>query len=208
QSNSRKTLYFYMISLVVGFLAFCFFLKWQPWNSRLSLPLLVLWSPEIGISISYVHRNWIAKLTMILLLLAALPLIFWNYSRPLLASKNVFNTNRTEQYFRNRPSLTSSYAEAASLISNEHCRQIGLYLDFDDWEYPFWAMLQQDLGKDVRIEAVNVENVSARKYKEFPEFTPCAVLAVNPLSLSDFEVNGTTYSILKTTEFVTILTPK
>lgn len=93
------------------------------------------------------------------------------------------------------------------MLVNLQCKQIGLYMNIDDLEYPFWVLLKRDIGKDVIIEDVNVENISAAKYGEFPEFTPCAVLVVNPLTLDNFQVNGVGYSIYQTTPNVTILVP-
>lgn len=80
-------------------------------------------------------------------------------------------------------------------------------MDIDSLEYPFWVLLKRDIGKDVSIEDVNVENTSAAKYGEFPEFTPCAVLVVNPLAVDNFHVNGMGYSVYQTTPNVTILVP-
>lgn len=198
----------YFLCLLAAFLLFCFYLKWQPFGSRLQLPLFVTWSAIIGLILSDVRGKKLANSIMVLLLIASLPQVFLNSSRPLLGSQNIFNTNRTEQYFRNQRSLWFSYTRAVQLLPGPECKQIGLYLDLDSWEYPLWILLQQSIGKDVRIESVNVENISWRQYNRFPEFTPCAIIAANPLSASNFQVNGVKYSVYETTKFVTILTPK
>jgi len=201
---------FYFFSLVIGFLIFCLYLKWQPWNSRLQLPLFVLWSPIIALSIWSLRRKWIANTIMFLLILGILPWLFLNSTRPLLESKNIFNTAREDLYFNRRSGLEGSYEWAVRTLVNEtndQCREIGLYSNWDDREYPLWIVLQQKLGKDIRIEAVNVENVSANTYRQFPEFTPCAVIALDRLPVNNLKVNGIAYSIYQEIKTATLLLP-
>jgi len=195
----------YSLGLIAAFLLFSLYLKWQPFNSRLQLPGFVLWSPVSGVVLAGLQRKWAASAVVSILLVGTLPWLFFNRARPLAAPQNIFNTPRAAQYFRGR---YSPYSRAVQLLPDPQCKQIGLYLDLDSWEYPFWVLLYQRLGRDVRIEAVNVENISARKYADLPAFTPCAVLAINSLAVDDFRVNGRAYLIYSRTKFVTILVPE
>jgi len=206
--SQRQHMRLYVVSLIVSFLTFSVYLKWQPWNSRLELPLFALWSPIIGITAARIKGKYIGNAVMLLIFVASLPWLFLNQFRPLIGSENIFNTSRTTQYFASQPSLENSYLKAIRSVNDLDCKQIGLYLDGDDWEYPFWILLKQNMGKEVQIESVNVENISAVKYGEFPEFTPCAVLAVNPLRVNNFQVNDTSFSIYQTMKSITVLTRK
>ena len=46
-----------LIPTLISFLAFCLVLKWQPWHSRLHLPLFVLFSVFIGDMIYIEHKK-------------------------------------------------------------------------------------------------------------------------------------------------------
>jgi 4-amino-4-deoxy-L-arabinose transferase-like glycosyltransferase len=209
--DHRKILAFYSLFLVAAFLLFSLYLKWQPWNSRLQLPLFVLWSPAIGTLISGIQRKSVANATVILLLLGSLPWAFLNRSRPLIGPQSILSTDRTELYFLNRPSLEGPYTRAVQFLvqrTKYQCRRIGLYLDGNSPEYPFWVLLYQDIGRDVLIESVNVENVSNREYDEFPDFVPCAILAVDTAPAPALEVDGMPYSLIWSVKQVYLFMPK
>jgi hypothetical protein len=131
----------------------------------------------------YWKRSWIANWMMVILLLGALPGVLNNPSRPMIGNANIFVVDRDKQYFTNRPSLLSPYAGAAHYLAGTSCGSIGVILSEDDWEYPLWVLLLQESdGRSMRIEHVNVINVSERIGVEDPSFAafqPCAVIVVN-----------------------------
>ena len=59
------------------------------------------------------------------------------------------------------------------------CGQIGLDIGGNDWEYPFWPLLNPDANDAIRIEHVNVKNesglISVLPY--FSRFSPCAIVS-------------------------------
>ncbi|MBD1844107.1 glycosyltransferase family 39 protein [Cyanobacteria bacterium FACHB-63] len=191
--TEKLTLYF--ICLISNFLLFCLILKWQPWHSRLHLPLFVLLSAFIGtiLSNALAHRIIQSKVFYALasiLIVSSLPWVFCNQTRPLVSKfetiaspnkyVNIFNTSRVDQYFVNRKYLKNSYVEVASLINASDCSKVGLSITRNEWEYPMWMLLQRDTQKQYRIEQVDVENVSAKKNQVYPhkDFTPCSTITV------------------------------
>jgi 4-amino-4-deoxy-L-arabinose transferase-like glycosyltransferase len=178
----------YLLAIVCGFILFCYLLTWSPWRSRLHLPLFVLSSAFIGVILSDIIKpklaNWIASA----LVLLSLIWVFFNESRPLILNsqiiesgkvENIFNMDRRDQYFINRPELQKPYTEAIRFVELQDCSSIGLLLGGNAWEYPLWAISQDNPNERVRLEYVNPANITETKLNVYPHnnFTPCAIIA-------------------------------
>ena len=193
----QRYLVIYLMLGVSAFLLFSFLLKWTPWHSRLHLPLFVLASPFIGTVLSNIPSIRLANSIVLILLPLATPFCFFSYTRPLISQdmrfkgrlENVFNTTRTYQYFINRPYLREPYIGAASFLRSRGCPDVGLLLGGGgDWEYPFWVLLKQHgEARDIRIEQINISNVSAVKTAEYPyaNFVPCGIIVVEPENVQE-----------------------
>lgn len=181
QQRKKKDAIYYLTCLVGAFILFCLYLKWQPWHSRLQLPLFILWSSLIGSSLSQIRVHSIVNLYIVILLLGTCPYLLNNASRPIIGQKSIMVSSRNELYFENHPSLAEPYISSVKYLSNSKCSNIGLVLGGDDWEYPFGVLLGEDSRRKVRLEHVNVTNISRVKYNEYPfnAFTPCAVIVVS-----------------------------
>jgi hypothetical protein len=132
------------------------------WGARLQLPLFVLGAPLIALTLWRVLRPNAARAAAGFVLVASLPWIVFNESRPLLLrprrvmmreidSRTVFDTSRRDLYFRNRPELAAQYQAAAARIESTSCRDVGLVFGDDDWEYPFWVLLNTQGTGSVRL---------------------------------------------------------
>jgi hypothetical protein len=67
---------------------------------------------------------------------------------------------------------------ATTFIRSQNCYQVGLLLD--QWEYPFWVLLQQTNKMPVHISHVGVVNNSAAKSEPgSSEGLVCAVVSVD-----------------------------
>lgn len=158
----------YLGCLVTGFLLFSLLLRWQPWNSRLMLPLFVLGSAAAGVVFGALPRRLPAVALAVGLTLAATPWLAANRSRPIVASAalqtspSILHSSRIDQYFAKRPELKAPYQSTAALLTARHARRVGLLFKEDDWEYPLWILLGAGWRGTPLIEHTQVQNGSAR----------------------------------------------
>lgn len=171
----------YVLCGAAAFGLFCAYLKWQPWNSRLHLPLFVVLAPFTAAILARIPKKAIGNGLVFGLLIMALPWLFSNTSRPVFGKHNIFTVSRNEQYFKNYPSLYQPYAETARKLAELDCSQFGIMHGIDDWEYPLWVLLKEYSGKDAVMLPVNVTNISQKKYGTgFPHpGEVCAVIVIN-----------------------------
>jgi dolichyl-phosphate-mannose-protein mannosyltransferase len=184
--RENRGLWIFLASVSAGFLLFCLVLKWQPWGSRLELPFLVLSAPFVGTVFS---RGRAAPSLAAALLLCSVPWALLNATRPLLGSDSVLTTPRLSQSFAVRPGLREPLLRAAREVAAKECGRIGLEIGPDDPEHLIRISLREAGLTKVRVEHVNVKNISARAALSAPfaGFSPCAVITLAPaeaLSLS------------------------
>ena len=183
--RNNKLLVFYLISSISGFLLICLLLKIQIYQSRHHLGVFLLLAAFVGLSLSKISWQKFANLIVIGLIIFSLPWVFQNKFRPILAENNIFNLTRIEQYFINRKHLQEPYIEAANLVLEQQCYNVGLSLGRgitvgnEYWEYPLWILLQNS-DRKVRIEHIIPENVSQIQAEKYPHnnFNPCTVIAI------------------------------
>ena len=102
------------------------------------------------------------KITACIMILLSSVWVFRNWSRPILARKNVFNTPRIEQRFVNMPHLMQPYSSAVQQLVEGGCDDaVGLIIGPNDWEYPLYPMLKA-AGKRPEIHHTRVQNASER----------------------------------------------
>jgi len=170
KSIRTKVITGYITCLISCFILFCIYLKWQPWHSRLQLPIFVLWSPIVALSFLSIKICRDRELLLTLsLFIASLPWIIFSATKPLIAKlhskppyykieENIFNTTRDRQYFINRPKLWNNYETVIDKIENLNKKNIGLIISGDEWEYPLFPLLN---GNNISIHHIEVRNQSA-----------------------------------------------
>src|SRR5262249_48389733 len=114
----------YALALTAGFVLFCFLLRWQPWHSRLHLPLFVLWAPLIAVVLARALPKPLVGGVAVALLLACLPWVLANETRPLVGNPNVFTMSRTDQYFATAPHLREPYKAATRELAAAGCSAV------------------------------------------------------------------------------------
>jgi hypothetical protein len=194
QKKKDWNLIVYSTSLMLAFLLFCLYLRWQPWNSRLHLPLFVLWSVVIGL----VASNFPKKAQIIFaftLFVGSLPWVFFNEARPIFAQRNILNTPRLEQYFSSLPLKKSSYLEAVKFLSEKRCSQVGLAFEWNNIEYPIWVLMEENNLKPIQIEHVKVNNISGQinNRNTLHTFIPCGVIMIKDFAPQTLMVGQVTY---------------
>ena len=183
---SHPLLLKYLLSIVAGFFLFCLILAWTPFNTRLHLSLFVLSSGFLGAFFSIFLRPKLVSTIVSILILASLPFVFFNETRPMIANsklitlrkvENIFNVDRTAQYFITRPKLKDPFMESASFIKSQECSNIGLSLRRDSFEYPLWMILQEDKKNNYQFLHIDVKNISAEEYRLSPykDFDVCLI---------------------------------
>jgi Dolichyl-phosphate-mannose-protein mannosyltransferase len=155
----------YATVLIIALLILSLCFKWQTWSRP---------------------NHVIAFLVAGFLLAASTLYVFRNQTRPLVEitdNKTILNTNRIDQFFIYQPyrNLREVYYNVARSINSRNCSEVGLVTGIYGTEYPFWVLLQESRNTRIRIEHVNVTNISAIKSTMYPfaSFSPCAVIVVN-----------------------------
>jgi hypothetical protein len=174
-----NTTVIYGVGLVCAFLGFCAVFRWQPWHTRLHLPLFVLWAAPIG---AVLGHTWPAAVThgvSLLVLVLALPFAVSNQLRPLIGDTfDILSQDRSTLYFVERGDLLASYRAATAFIQQQNCPHVGLDSSLDTFEYPILALLGAD--RKVRsVKHVGVQNLSARYAAAAGGTKPCAVICLN-----------------------------
>jgi hypothetical protein len=162
----------YLCGLVVGFILFCAYLKWQLFMGRMLLPLLVLACPAV-----IIIRPKILQLALFLLLLDnAKPYLFENWVRPLKGPNSILRTTRDSQYFNDLHSwnIEAKTREQVDAAAASGCSLIGIDINDLQLEYPFEALLRER-NHQVRFVHVNVPNQS-KKYEKPDQPQPCRVV--------------------------------
>jgi hypothetical protein len=177
----------YSLCVVLGFLLFCFFLRWQPWHSRLHLPLFLLALPCVALVIDWYLPRWGKTMLAALLFIQAMPFLLFNSSHPILGSSSVFAVDRARLMFVGRPDMEMPYKTVASALLASSCREAGVMIGGDNWEYPLWALTQYR----VTFEHVGVRNETSKLGSAAK--APCAVVTTDP-TIDSVRVGGRTYS--------------
>jgi hypothetical protein len=168
----------YAGSLVVAFIAYCAYLKWQLFMGRLLLPLFVLGAPVTSV-IEELLTPTILQLAACLLLLdgARLP-VLENWVRPIRGSGSVLHANRDSQYFSDMTTWNNaaSYREAVQQLSAIKCEVVGIDITHFQLEYPLQALLREQ-NSGVLFVHTGVSNASKRYPPSVP-VQPCAVVCL------------------------------
>jgi hypothetical protein len=177
---------------------FSLVLRWQPWHSRLHLPLFVL----ISTFIAYVFDRLVDYRLNYLLAGGLILFGLWTAPqakhRSLVADQNVLNSDASTIQFFERPELQMPYEEVVRQVIERNCANVGLRLNGDPWEYPLWRLFH-GAGWPVRVE-----HLVADETPDAP--APCAIIRID-LPDTRIIVGETAFEAAWTNGRVTLLTP-
>jgi len=190
----------YSFCVPIGLVLIASYLKWAPWIARYHLASFMLWSPVVGLMLATLLKKAAANIVAVLLLVAALPWVLLNQSRPLLGQygprgvintrKSIISTDRVSGYFTNFPESEEAYRGAAEFVRAQGCSQSGLDMQSNGFEYQLWILLKDRPDDDVRIEHVNTPGYARAVPQRFLEFRPCAIVAFDDSGEKTRIVNG------------------
>ena len=160
----------YLAGVLIGFLLFCFYLKWQPFSSRLLLPLFVLAAPVAGAGLEKLRPVALQWLLCLFLL---------NNSRTASCSRTgcvrcvartaFLGPPRRRVFFRPGPvaQQEAPYMAVVEALSKTSCEDVAIDADDFQLEYPFQALLRE-ARPGVQFVHTGVTNASLKYRASLP----------------------------------------
>jgi hypothetical protein len=168
--KNKRNLYSFLV--IGSWCMFAWSIPWQPWITRLQLPLFALSAPVFAMAVTNITRC--GKLSALFacfvisvsLSIFAIHPLFMNASRPLLhiprinSYHTIWNTPRDGLIFINRYS-DGSYVNASASVVQAGIQNLGILIDGDSWEYPLWRYIRKNSGENIRIAHVKEDTLES-----------------------------------------------
>jgi hypothetical protein len=170
-----------LAGILASFVSLCALLRYQPWNQRIQLPLFVLASVGIAMTLATLKSRSIQVGIAWVLLAIAFPFAIFNHLRPILGGlgphASIFRIPRETAYFLDQhENLAGDYIAAADAISRSGCSTAAIDASEEHYEYPAFALL---LRRGVRrVVYAGVTNRSQAFSDSNNSPTPCAVMCL------------------------------
>jgi len=174
----------YLLGMFMG-LVLC--VRWQPWSSRFHLPLFIMGAPIVGYVCDRLKMRLLSVIIICLLGGMAIPYLMTAAPRHLLGNKSFLKKDRIGNLFMMDKNKLLMYSSTVSYVRSLGCKQIGLVIGGDSWDYPFYIMLNPNQDKSIRIEHVMVDNLTNSYKYPLGDFTPCAIMALTDQKTLKFE---------------------
>ena len=155
--------------VLLQFLIFCGYLKWQPWHTRLHIPIFISGFIIVGLLINKLKYF---KILMLLFLPIAVYSFYFNiyynnlrpFKKDLLYTKDIsLEDSRYKKYFSNQLYLYNDYKTIIRIIDKTEIKNIGLSIS--DWEYPLLKNFYHDKKN---IYSIFVNNITGTIPQKIP----------------------------------------
>lgn len=156
----------YVIWGIVLFIIFSICIPWQPWLTRLQLPMYAYFAIIFAISIGLLNRVFEWLLVSILCLFSFFPL-FMNRTRPILPilyhgviKKEYWRLDRENLRFVNYSPEFEKSKTYYSIIEKESPKHIGIILDPYSWEYQLWQFVKSKPNlHETKISHIKLDSI-------------------------------------------------
>lgn len=188
QKNLKNTILGYSFVSTVCFLVFCCVLRWEPFISRYMSAYFALLCPMIALQLEKLSNAKLQSAITGIICFLCIAEIFsmGRYHRNLYAWHGAGIT--PSGYFMNRVGEQEPYTTVVETIKEYGFQKIGLKIEEDNYEYPLWKMLENDVTE---IRHVYVKNTT--KQYENMDYTPDCIIWLGPLDEGKIERNGKEY---------------
>jgi hypothetical protein len=185
--DCRRVWMLYYAGIIGMFVAFCTLLRWQPWHSRMHLPILALGSVVVGALVASFDRLWLQMVFLVVLIVPSQRLAYSNNRRPLIGNYSVFERSRTEMYFYDQMNDEPAFLAAVDAVRKTGCTDVGIDNTYNrltgdprkpPLEYPLLELIREAVPR-VRFTHVGVHNRSAKYSARMPFSAPCVIVCLS-----------------------------
>ena len=165
-----------LIAALVGFVLIFVFVSWQPWASRLQLPLFMVAAPGCAAILCSRYRSVGGLVLALLAIASAVPYWIHNELRPLVGSASILSGDDEAQRYNAKPFLYPEFIRVSQQLRASGCNEIGLVNSEDEWEHGVFA----SLGGNISVRSCRVSQKYGRylwlAHKRVKQPPPCALL--------------------------------
>jgi len=162
----------------------------QLWGIRYQLGFFLISAAVVGMAASWIRLKALPLALAFLLLLTAIPYTFLNNTRPLIGARprtrsaSILVATATDLLFISTPEVQEQYTQAAKMLEQSSCREIGLVLRPRELEYTLWWLL------DAPQSGFHLETLLGAQTSgpaQDTDFSPCAILCTTCLDLTQVD---------------------
>lgn len=188
----EQAAFWYSLAIIFGFVFFCAALRWQNWQGRHHLPLLVLGAAISGLALEKCFSQRTGTVIAAGLLVFALPFVVLNRTRSLLPLHRVDDIYhpRAILYFNDQhEKYAAEFIAAADAVNQLNCRDVAVdeyvglpasqLMDAGSlYVYPIFPLIHA-YGRSRFVWFSGVDNLSARYAGDQPRRSACAVVCLD-----------------------------